>query len=73
MAWVLLLAAGLVEFVWAFTIKLSQGYTVWTGISTVSAFVVGVVILGEPLTIGRVLAAALIVAGLSLMKLSTSD
>jgi len=105
MAWVLLLAAGLLEIAWAFTMKLSQGftrggptavtvlamlasfallsismktlplgtaYTVWTGIGAVGALVVGVVILGEPLTIGRVLAAALIVAGPSLMKLSTS-
>jgi quaternary ammonium compound-resistance protein SugE len=105
MAWVLLLAAGLVEIVWAFTIKLSQGftrvgptvvtllallasfgllsismktlslataYTVRTGIGAVGAFVVGIVILGDPMTIGRCLAAALIVAGLSLMKLSTS-
>lgn len=51
------------------TLPLGTAYTVWTGIG---AFVVGVVVLGEPLTIGRVLAAALIVAGLSLMKLSTS-
>ena len=105
MAWMFLLAAGLLEIVWAFTMKLSQGftrggptaitilamlasfallsismktlplgtaYTVWTGIGAVGAFVVGVVVLGEPLTIGRVLAAALIVAGLTLMKLSTS-
>lgn len=27
MAWVLLLAAGLLEIVWAFTMKLSQGFT----------------------------------------------
>jgi hypothetical protein len=47
-------------------------YTVWTGIGAVGAFVVGVVMLGEPLTIGRVLAAALIVAGLSVMKLTAS-
>jgi quaternary ammonium compound-resistance protein SugE len=100
-----LLAAGLLEIVWAFTMKLSQGftrgiptavtvlamlasfvllsismktlplgtaYTVWTGIGAVGAFVVGVVALGEPLTIGRVLAATLIVAGLSIMKLTTS-
>jgi quaternary ammonium compound-resistance protein SugE len=105
MAWLLLLAAGLLEIVWAFTMKLSQGftrggptavtvlamlasfallsismktlplgtaYTVWTGIGAVGAFLVGVVVLGEPLTIGRVVAAALIVAGLSVMKLSTS-
>jgi quaternary ammonium compound-resistance protein SugE len=105
MAWILLLAAGLLEIVWAFTMKLSQGFTrgaptaitllamlasfallsismktlplgtaymVWTGIGAVGAFVVGVVVLGEPLTIGRVLAAALIVAGLTIMKLTTS-
>ena len=105
MAWVYLFAAGLLEIVWAFTMKLSLGftratptvvtilamlasfgllsismktlplgtaYTVWTGIGAVGAFVVGVVVLGEPLTAGRVAAAALIVVGLSLMKLSTS-
>ena len=105
MAWVFLLAGGLLEIVWAFTMKLSQGftrggptavtvlamlasfallsismktlplgtaYTVWTGFGAVGAFVVGVVVLGEPLTIGRVVAAALIVAGLSVMKLTAS-
>ena len=105
MAWNLLLVAGLLEIVWAYTMKLSQGftrvgmtvltlltlaasfallavamrtlplgtaYTVWTGIGAVGAFVVGIVALGEPMTMGRVLAAALIVAGLALMKLSTA-
>jgi quaternary ammonium compound-resistance protein SugE len=105
MAWMFLLAAGLLEIVWSFTMKLSQGftrgvptavtvlamlasfallsismktlplgtaYTVWTGIGAVGAFVVGVVVLGEPLTVGRVLAGALIVTGLCMMKLTTS-
>lgn len=105
MAWMFLLAAGLLEIVWASTMKLSQGFTrggptavtllamvasfgllsismktlplgtayaIWTGIGTVGAFVVGVVFIDEPLTIGRVVAAALILAGLGLMKLSTS-
>ena len=104
MAWALLLAAGLLEIVWAFSMKLSQGftrpgasivtvvtmlasfgllaiamkslplgtaYTVWTGIGAVGAFVVGIVVLGEPLTLARVVAAVLIVAGLVLMKVST--
>lgn len=104
MAWILLLIAGLLEVVWAYTMKLSQGftrtgatvatliamlasfgllsismktlplgtaYTVWTGIGAVGAFAVGIVMLGEPLTAGRVLAAALIVSGMVLMKLST--
>ena len=104
MAWMLLLAAGLLEIVWAFTMKLSQGftrpsasvvtlltmlasfgllsismkslplgtaYTVWTGIGAVGAFVVGIVVLGEPVTIARGVAAVLIVSGLLLMKLSS--
>ena len=104
MAWALLLAAGLLEVVWAYTMKLSHGftrtgptvvtlvamlasfgllsismktlplgtaYTVWTGIGAVGAFVVGVAVLGEPLTGGRMLAAVLIVSGLVLMKLSS--
>ena len=103
MAWMFLLAAGLLEILWSFTMKLSQGftrgtpaiitvlamlasfallsiamktlplgtaYTVWTGIGAVGAFVVGVVALGEPLTMARVGAAALIVAGLAIMKLT---
>jgi quaternary ammonium compound-resistance protein SugE len=104
MAWVLLLAAGLLEIVWAFSMKLSQGftrpgasvvtilamlasfgllsvsmktlplgtaYTVWTGIGAVGAFVVGIAVLGEPLTLARGIAAVLIVGGLILMKVST--
>jgi quaternary ammonium compound-resistance protein SugE len=104
MAWIFLFVAGVLEIVWAYSMKLSQGftrgvptavtiaamlasfallsvsmkslplgtaYTVWTGIGAVGAFLVGVVVLGEPLTAGRVLGAALIVAGLSVMKLAT--
>ena len=53
-------------------LPLGTTYTVWTGIGAAGAFVVGAVVLGEPLTIGRVLAAALIIAGVTLMKLSSS-
>ena len=53
------------------TLPLGTAYTVWTGIGAVGAFVVGVVALGEPLGLTRVLAAALIIAGLILMKVST--
>jgi quaternary ammonium compound-resistance protein SugE len=105
MAWLLLLAAGLLEIVWAYTMKLSQGFTrvgptvvtliamlasfgllsismktlplgtaymVWTGIGALGAFVVGVAALGEPLSTGRLVAAALILAGLVLMKASSA-
>jgi quaternary ammonium compound-resistance protein SugE len=106
MAWVTLFIAGLLEVVWAFSMKQSAGftrlgptvvtlvamvasfallswsmrvlplgtaYTVWTGIGAVGAFTVGILILGEPANAMRLLAAGLILAGLVLMKLSTSD
>ena len=105
MAWVLLFVAGLLETVWAFTMKRSDGFTrpgmsiatavamlasigllsvsmrtlplgtsypVWTGIGAVGTFLVGVVVLGESLNVTRVVAAALIVAGLLLMKASST-
>ena len=101
MPWFLLFVAGLLEVVWAYTMKLSQGftrlgpsivtlvamlasfgllsvamrtlplstaYTVWTGIGAIGAFVVGVAILGEPLSLIRVLATVLIVLGIALIK-----
>jgi quaternary ammonium compound-resistance protein SugE len=106
MAWVLLLVAGLLEVVWALTMKLSHGftrpgasivtllamlasfgllsasmrtlplgtaYTVWTGIGAVGAFIMGIVVLGESVTTLRVVAAALIVSGLVLMKVSATS
>ena len=106
MAWLFLFVAGLLEVVWAYSMKLSQGftrpgstvvtlaamvasfallsismktlplgtaYTVWTGIGAVGAFVVGVVALNEPVSVTRIVAAALIVSGIVLMKISTAS
>lgn len=103
MAWISLLIAGLLEVGWAYSMKLSNGfsnlaasaativmmiasvgllslamrslplgtaYTIWTGIGAVGSFVVGIMFLGEQVSVVRVAAAALIVAGLVLMKLS---
>lgn len=104
MAWIVLIIAGLLEVVWAYSMKLSEGfskplptvvtiatmiasfallswsmktlplgtaYTIWTGIGAVGAFVVGVTVLGESLSLWRVLAAVLIVSGLVMMKLAS--
>ena len=104
MAWILLTFAGLLEIVWAFSMKQSEGftklvpsvitivmmiasfallslsmkslplgtaYTVWTGIGAVGAFLVGIMVLGEPANPMRIVAATLIVGGLVLMKLSS--
>lgn len=103
MAWFALVIAGLLEVVWAFSMKQSEGfsrlgpsiitliamiasfallswsmrmlplgtaYTVWTGIGAVGAFAVGIIMLGETASVPRLLAAALIVGGILLMKLS---
>lgn len=50
------------------TLLLGTACTVWTGIGAVGAFAVGVLVLGEPLALGRMATAALIVAGLVLMS-----
>jgi quaternary ammonium compound-resistance protein SugE len=55
------------------TLPLGISYTVWTGIGAVGTFVVGVAVLGEPAYARRLIAAALIVCGLILMKLSTAQ
>ena len=55
------------------TLPLGTAYTIWTGIGAVGAFVVGIVVLSEPATALRLLAAALIVSGIVLMKLSSTS
>ncbi len=52
------------------SLPLGTAYTVWTGIGAVGAFIVGVVVLGEPLNAARLLAAALVIGGVITFKLS---
>lgn len=54
-------------------LPLGTAYATFTGIGVVGAFLVGVLFLGEAVTVTRVAAAVLIVAGLILMKLSDSS
>lgn len=53
------------------SLSLGTAYTIWTGIGAVGAFVVEIAVLGEPLSSIRIPAAALIVYGLVMMKLSS--
>jgi quaternary ammonium compound-resistance protein SugE len=64
-------SVGLLAFVMR-TIPLSTAYPIWTGIGAIGAFLIGVTILGEQATAGRVMAATLIIAGLVMMKFSDS-
>jgi quaternary ammonium compound-resistance protein SugE len=103
MAWVYLFVAGLLEVLWSFSMKQSDGfsrpgasaltlggmiasvwllalairtlplgtsYMIWTGIGAAGTFIVGIAVLGEPVSIMRLAAAAFIVVGIVLMKLS---
>ena len=105
MAWAILILAGVFEVIWAYSMKMSEGftkltpsivtivfmilsvvllsismrslplgtaYTVWTGVGAIGSFVVGILILNEPMTAMRMIAAVLIVSGLILMKLSSN-
>ncbi|ENV47431.1 hypothetical protein P255_02140 [Acinetobacter brisouii CIP 110357] len=57
---------------WAMkSLPLGTAYTVWTGIGAVGSFIVGIVILQEPVNAMRMLAAVMIVAGLVLMKIAS--
>lgn len=101
MIWMQLIVAGLLEVVWAYTMKMSHGFTrptytavtivamiasfwllsramqvlplgtayvVWTGIGSVGAFILGLVLLGKSASPMQILAAVLIVGGIVLMK-----
>ena len=54
------------------SLPLSTAYPIWTGIGAVGAFVVGIIVLEEAVTPMRLFAALLIVAGIVLMKVSSS-
>lgn len=53
------------------SLPLGTAYMIWTGIGAIGAFLVGVFVLGESAGAMRIAAAALIVAGLALMKWSS--
>lgn len=53
------------------TLPMGTAYAIWTGIGAVGAFIVGILVLGEAVTIMRVLSVLLIVLGLVGLKLST--
>jgi len=55
------------------TLPLGTAYTIWTGIGAVGAFLVGISVLGETVSLPRIAAAVLIVSGLILMKVSSPE
>jgi quaternary ammonium compound-resistance protein SugE len=53
------------------TIPVGTGYAVWTGIGAVGTALVGIWLLGEPRSAGRLLAIAAIVGGIVGLKMAT--
>jgi quaternary ammonium compound-resistance protein SugE len=105
MAWIVLIAAGALEIVWAIALKRADGlsrlwpsvvglttawvsfgllalalkslpvgtaYAVWVGIGATGVALVGIVALGEPATMARIVFLALIVIGVAGLRLAES-
>lgn len=53
------------------TIPLGTAYVIWTGIGAVGAFLLGIILFKDPVTVQRILFAFLIVVGLIGLKVST--
>jgi quaternary ammonium compound-resistance protein SugE len=53
------------------SLPLGTAYAIWTGIGAVGAFVVGIVVMGEAATLGRIASVALLVTGMVGLKLSS--
>ncbi len=53
------------------SIPMGTAYAVWTGIGAAGAFLVGVLCFNDAATLGRWLGAALIIAGVVVLKLSS--
>jgi len=97
-AWIVLLASGLFEVVWAVGLKYTEGFTrlgpsalvvgamiisvyglslsvrvlpvgtayaVWTGVGTIGAVAIGILVLGEPRTAVRLFCIVLILSGIA--------
>lgn len=52
---------------------LGTAYTIWSSIGVVGSFVIGIIILSEQVNTMRIVAAAMILGGLLLMKLSAQS
>lgn len=55
------------------TLPIGTAYAVWTGIGTVGAALLGMLLFDEPREIGRILCILLIVAGIAGLKLTSAQ
>ena len=55
------------------SLPVGTAYAVWVGVGAVGTALLGIMLLGEPVTPGRLLSLALIVAGIAGLKLASRD
>lgn len=55
------------------TLPIGTAYAVWTGIGTVGAAILGMVLFDEPRDIVRIICIALIIAGIAGLKITSSS
>jgi quaternary ammonium compound-resistance protein SugE len=55
------------------TLPVGTAYAVWVGVGAVGTVALGIVLLGEPASIGRLISIGLIVAGIVGLKLASPD
>jgi quaternary ammonium compound-resistance protein SugE len=53
------------------SLPVGTAYSVWVGVGAVGTVILGIVLLGEPVSAARIISVALIVAGIVGLKLST--
>ncbi|MBL8454396.1 MAG: quaternary ammonium compound efflux SMR transporter SugE [Zoogloea sp.] len=53
------------------SLPLGTAYAIWTGIGAVGTVTLGIILFGEPATLGRLICVGLIVAGIAGLKLLT--
>ena len=53
------------------TLPVGTAYSVWVGVGAVGTVVLGIVLLGEPVSLARMMSVAIIVAGIVGLQLST--
>jgi len=51
-------------------LRLGTAYAIWTGIGAIGTLIAGIILFGEPITLLRMISAALIICGLIGLKIS---
>jgi quaternary ammonium compound-resistance protein SugE len=54
------------------TLPVGTAYGIWVGVGAVGTVILGILLLGEPASAGRVISIALIIAGIVGLKISTT-